>query len=72
MKWLKMTVLDMSTFEQHLLKLFCEFQLFKMIIEVIQQPVVTLTYFKPMFHFYTPWKHQNTSGLLVLSEDIEM
>ena len=49
-----MTVLDMSTFEQHLLKLFCDFQLFKMIIEVIQQPVVTLTYFKPMFHFYTP------------------
>ena len=24
----------------------------------------TLTHFKPMFYFYTPWKHQETSGFM--------
>ena len=28
---------------------------------------ILLTYFWPMFPFYTPWKHQKTSGLLVFS-----
>ena len=23
-----------------------------------------LTHFQPMFHFYTPWKHQKTYGFL--------
>ena len=26
-----------------------------------------LTHFQPMFHFYTPWKHQKISGFLMLS-----
>ena len=38
----------------YLLKLSRDFYLFKIIIEVIQYPAVTLTQFKPMFHFYTP------------------
>ena len=59
MTWLKKTVLDMPTFELHLLKLFCDFYLFKMIIEVIQTPVVIFTHFKLMVHSYIPWKHQN-------------
>ena len=45
--------LHMSAFELQLLQLFCGFYLLKMIIEVIQKPVVTLTHNKPMFHFYT-------------------
>ena len=28
-------------------------------------------HFKPMFHFYTPWKHK-TSGFLMFSGGIEM
>ena len=63
--------LHMSAFELHLLTVFCGFYLLKIIIEVIQQPVVTLTYKKPMFSFYTPWKH-NTAGFLMFSEAIEM
>ena len=31
-----------------------------------------LTHFRPMFHFYTPWKHQKTGGFLMFSGDIEM
>ena len=27
-----------------------------------------LTHFQPMFHFYTPWKHQKTPGFLMFSE----
>ena len=46
--------LQMSVFELHLLQLFYDFYLLKMIIEVMQQPGVTLTRKKPMFHFYTP------------------
>ena len=30
-----------------------------------------LTHFKPMFHFYTPWKCQKTKGFLMYSEGIE-
>ena len=28
--------------------------------------------FKPIFHFYTPWKRQETFGFLTFSEGIEM
>ena len=63
--------LHMSALELHLLQLFCGFYLLKMIIEVIQQPVANLTHKKPMFHFYSPRKH-NTSGFLMFSEGIEM
>ena len=63
--------LHMSAFELHLLKLCCDFYLFK-IIEAIQQPVVTIIHFKPMFYACTPWKHQNTFGFLMFSEGIEM
>ena len=56
----------------HLLNLFCDFYLFKMIIEVIQLPVVTIIHFKPMFHIFSPWKHQNTFGFLMFWEGIEM
>ena len=31
-----------------------------------------LTYFKPVFHLYTPWKRQKTKGFLVFSGGIEM
>ena len=31
-----------------------------------------LTHFRPMFHFYTPWKHQKTGGFLMFSGGIEM
>ena len=29
-------------------------------------------YFKPMFHFYTPWKHQKAKDFLMFSGGIEM
>ena len=32
---------------------------------------VFLTHFWPMFSFYTPWKHQKTSGFLVFSGGIK-
>ena len=28
--------------------------------------------FSPMFHFYTPWKHQKTSSFLIFSGGIEV
>ena len=31
---------------------------------------LVLTHFQPMFHFYTPWKHQKTSDFLMFSEGI--
>ena len=31
-----------------------------------------LTHFRPMFHFYTPWKYQKTSGGLTFLGCIEM
>ena len=31
-----------------------------------------LTHFQPMFHFYTPWKHQKTYGFLMSSGGIEV
>ena len=31
-----------------------------------------LTHFQPMFHFYTPWKHQKSSRFLMFSEGIKM
>ena len=34
--------------------------------------LMSLTHFKLMFHFYTPWKHQKTSCFLRFSEGIEM
>ena len=30
-----------------------------------------LTYFIPLVSFYTPWKHQKTSGFLIFSGDTE-
>ena len=30
-------------------------------------PMHTLTHFQPKFRFYTPWKHQETSGFLMFS-----
>ena len=33
---------------------------------------LNLTYFNPMFHFYTSWKRLTTSGFLTLSGCIEM
>ena len=32
----------------------------------------SLTHFQPMFHFYTPRKHQKISGFLMFSGDIEV
>ena len=34
--------------------------------------LLTLTYFSPLFYFYTPWKHQKTFGFLTFSGVIEM
>ena len=31
----------------------------------------SLTYFRPMFPFYTPWNHQKTSGFVTFSGGIE-
>ena len=31
-----------------------------------------LTHFQPMFHYYTPWKHQKTNGSLIFPGGIEM
>ena len=31
-----------------------------------------LTYFQPIFHFYTPWKHQKASGFRMFSGGIEV
>ena len=31
-----------------------------------------LTYFQPMFHFHTPWKHQKTGRFLMFLGDIEV
>ena len=31
----------------------------------------TVTYFMPLVFFYTPWKHQETFGLLMFSMGIE-
>ena len=31
-----------------------------------------LTHFQPMFHFYTPWKHQISSGFFMFSGGIEV
>ena len=33
---------------------------------------VSLTDFKPMFHFFTSWKHQKTRGFLTFSGGIQM
>ena len=30
-----------------------------------------LTHFQPMFHFYTPWKHQKTEGFFVMEKSYE-
>ena len=32
----------------------------------------SLTHFKPMFHFYTPWKHQKTRGFFIFSGGVEI
>ena len=32
----------------------------------------SLTHFQPMFHFYTPRKHQQIAGFLMFSGDIEV
>ena len=31
-----------------------------------------LTHFQPLFHFYTPWKHQKTGRFLMFSGGIEV
>ena len=31
--------------------------------------ITRLTEFSPMFHFYPPWKHKKTSGVLTFSGD---
>ena len=31
-----------------------------------------LTHFQPIFHFYTPWKHQKTGGFFMFSVGIAM
>ena len=36
------------------------------------QANTTLNHFQPMFHFYTPRKHQKTSGFLIFSGGIEV
>ena len=33
---------------------------------------LSLAYFKPMFHFYTPWKRQKTRGFVTFSGGIEL
>ena len=33
----------------------------------IKWAILSLTNFQPMFLFYTPWKHQKTSGFLMFS-----
>ena len=37
--------------------------LFTIYVEVLHK---LLTHFQPMFHFYNPWKHQKTSGFLLV------
>ena len=38
----------------------------------IWQKFWLLTHFRPLLHFYTPWKHQETFGFLTFSGVIEM
>ena len=34
--------------------------------------LLSITHFQPMFPFYTPWKHQKTSGFLMFAGGIEV
>ena len=34
--------------------------------------ITILTYLKPMFHFYTPWKYEKTKGFWVFSRGTQM
>ena len=38
----------------------------------ILQEDFLIIHFRPMFLFYTPWKHQKTKGFLVLSGGYKM
>ena len=49
--------------------LTCLFQHCKFII---YPEVILLTQLQPMFHFYTPRKHQKTSGFLMFSGGTEV
>ena len=40
--------------------------------QLLLLPLQSLVHFQPMFHFYTPGKHQKTGGLLMFSGGIEM
>ena len=43
-----------------------------MILASFQQQGFLLTHFQPMFHFYTPWKHQKTFSFLMYSAGIKV
>ena len=62
----------MPAFKQDSLKLFCNFCVFKNDNWGNTKASFYLNPFQADVRFYTPWKHKNTSGLLMFSECIEM
>ena len=66
----------LDTFHEALLSRGDIFKLFRNILNFSEILRITLmlplTHFSPIFHFYTPWKVQRTSGFLTCSGGIEM
>ena len=52
-----------------MLRLYARYQVPLYVPDLFQNFV---TYFKPMYHFYTPWKRQKTRGFMRFSDIIEM
>ena len=52
----------------------CKFVLFdwEIILDLSCVKLNGFAYFKPMFHFYTPWKRHKTFGFLTFLRGIEM
>ena len=48
------------------------FKLNQNTIKYVRKKLSFLSYFKPMFHFYTPWKRQKISGFLTFSGGTEI
>ena len=53
---------------------YCNFKIqFSAIAKtIITKVLLLLTHFQPMFHFFTSWKHQKTSGFLTFSGGFEI
>ena len=44
----------------------------KLLYWSVNQGLVELSHFSPVFHFYTPWKRHKIKGFLMISGGIEM